>query len=145
MDGTLGPKIRTGLDNIAIVSHYRNVVLGRGCRTMSLTNDDANASAGIGKTPQQRREEREPVNLDGPTLRQEGGTTETIKLHDLSSQGFRTDWPYKLVPGDRVWLKLPGLESLPAKVAWELDFMIGCKFDVQLHSAVFGRIVNQAR
>lgn len=110
---------------------------------MSLTDD--NTPASIGKTAQQRREERARVDLDGPTLRQAGGTTETVKLHDLSSRGFRTDWPYKLVPGDQVWLKLPGLEALPAKVAWELDFMIGCKFDVALHPAVFAKVINQTR
>lgn len=112
---------------------------------MSLTDDHAQTPAGNGKTPQQRREERERVNLEGPTLRQASGNAEAITLHDLSSQGFRTDWPHKLVPGDQVWLKLPGLEALPAKVAWELDLMIGCKFDVQLRSSVFARIMNQAR
>ena len=112
---------------------------------MSLTGNDADTSATTEMTSQQRREERERVNLDGPTLRDAKGTTETIKLHDVSSQGFRTDWPRKLVPGDQVWLKLPGMEALAAKVAWELDLMIGCKFDVQLHSSVFAKIVNQAR
>lgn len=110
---------------------------------MSLTDDQT--PAGTGKTMQQRREERARIDLEGPTLRQADGTTETVKLHDLSSQGFRTDWPYKLVPGDQVWLKLPGLDDLPAKVAWELDLMIGCKFDVALRSAVFARIVNRRR
>lgn len=112
---------------------------------MSLTNDKADASTGIGKTIQPRQEERERVNLEGPTLRQEDGKTEAIALHDISSQGFRTDWPYKLVPGDRVWLNLPGLDALPAKVAWEMDLMIGCKFDVQLHSSVLAKILNKTR
>lgn len=112
---------------------------------MSLTDNDAHTPATAGMTSQQRREERERVNLEGPTLRDAHGTTETIKLHDVSSQGFRTDWPRKIVPGDPVWLKLPGMEVLPAKVAWELDLMIGCKFDVQLHASVFAKIVNQAR
>jgi hypothetical protein len=112
---------------------------------MSLTGNEADATSEIGKKSQQRREERERVNLEGPTLREASGKTEPIKIHDLSSQGFRTDWPDKLVPGDPVWLKLPGLDVLPAKVAWELDLMIGCKFDVQLHASVFAKIVNQAR
>ncbi len=112
---------------------------------MSLTDNDAATPATTGMTSQQRREERERVNLDGPTLRDANGTTETIMLHDVSSQGFRTDWPRKLVPGDPVWLKLPGLEALSGKVAWELDLMIGCKFDVQLHPSVFAKIVNKDR
>jgi hypothetical protein len=47
--------------------------------------------------------------------------------------------------GDQVWLKLPGMDALSARVAWELDLMIGCKFDVPLHPAVFAKIVNRAR
>ena len=112
---------------------------------MSLTDNNVDASTSDGKTPQQRKEDRERVNLEGPTLRVASGTTEPITLQDVSSQGFRTDWPHKLVPGDPVWLKLPGLEALSAKVAWELDLMIGCKFDVQLHPSVFAKIINQAR
>ena len=112
---------------------------------MSPTGKNADASSSDGKALQQRQEDRERVNLEGPTLRVSSGTTEAIKLHDVSSLGFRTDWPHKLVPGDPVWLKLPGLEALSAKVAWELDLMIGCKFDVQLHSSVFAKIINQAR
>ncbi len=59
--------------------------------------------------------------------------TETVSLLDLSSQGFRTEWPTQLAPGDAVWLKLPGMESMSAKVTWEMDNMIGCKFDVRMH------------
>lgn len=110
---------------------------------MSLKGNDAVAPAGT--TSRQRHEEREHVDLDGPTLRVASGATETVKLHDLSSRGFRTDWPHKLGSGDQVWLKLPGMDALPAKVAWELDLMIGCKFDVALHPAVFAKILNRTR
>ncbi len=95
--------------------------------------------------PQKRQEERARVNLDGPTLRQSDGMIGSVKLHDVSSRGFRTDWPEKLLPGDKVWLKLPGVDELPATVAWELDLMIGCKFEVALRPAVFAKIINQTR
>lgn len=108
---------------------------------MSLADENAEV---VG-TPQQRREDRARVELEGPTLRTASGTREAVTLHDLSSKGFRTDWPHQLVPGDRVWLKLPGREEMPASVAWELDRMIGCKFDVALHSAVFASIINRRR
>ena len=101
--------------------------------------------ADTNKASHRRHEEREHIDLDGPTLRVENGATEMIKLHDLSSQGFRTDWPHKLVSGDPVWLKLPGMDALSAKVAWELDLMIGCKFDVALRPAVYSRIINRNR
>ena len=105
---------------------------------MSLADENAD-------TPKQRQEERARIELEGPTLRTTGGTREAVTLHDLSSKGFRTDWPRQLVPGDEVWLKLPGREEMPARVAWELDRMIGCKFDVALRPAVFASVINRTR
>jgi len=34
---------------------------------------------------------------------------------------------------------------MPARVAWELDRMIGCKFDVALRPAVFASVINRTR
>lgn len=109
---------------------------------MALEGNDADMTV---STPHQRQETRERVDLEGPTLRVESGMTGAVKLHDVSSRGFRADWPHKLGSGDQVWLKLPGMDALSARVAWELDLMIGCKFDVPLHPAVFAKIVNRGR
>lgn len=109
---------------------------------MALEGNDADTPAGISH---QRLEERKRVDLEEPTLRMASGLTEAVKLHDVSSRGFRTDWPHKLASGDQVWLQLPGMDALSARVAWELDLMIGCKFDVALRPAVFAKIVNRTR
>jgi hypothetical protein len=109
---------------------------------MALKGNGAEMAA---STSHQRQEVRERVDLEGPTLRVASGATELVKLHDVSSRGFRADWPHKLGSGDQVWLKLPGMDALSARVAWELDLMIGCKFDVPLHPAVLAKIVNRTR
>ncbi len=53
--------------------------------------------------------------------------------------------PIHMAGVPQVWLKLPGVDELPATVAWELDLMIGCKFEVALRPAVFAKIINQTR
>lgn len=89
-----------------------------------------------------RKEPRVDLCVDGPTLREAGGTAAPVRLLDLSRHGFRTEWPYRLEKGRRIWLKIPGLEAMPATVAWEANYTIGCKFDAPLHAAVLARIVS---
>lgn len=89
-----------------------------------------------------RKEPRVDLCVDGPTLREAGGTAAPVRLLDLSRHGFRTQWPYRLQKGKRVWLKIQGLEALAAIVAWEANYTIGCKFDAPLHPAVLARIIS---
>lgn len=71
-----------------------------------------------------------------------GGSSDKVILRDLSAHGFRTDWPYVLQKGDRVWLKIPGLEALLATVVWDVNYKIGCKFDTPLHPAILAKIID---
>lgn len=112
---------------------------------MSQPDLGASPDTSLSAIEQKRREERLRVQLEGPTLRLVDGDWEPVIVQDLSSRGFRTDWPGTLVPGDAVWLKLPGLDALSARVAWGLDNTIGCKFDVALRPAVFARVLDQIR
>ncbi len=89
-----------------------------------------------------RSEPRVELAWEGPTLRSAFASPAKVIVHDLSAHGFRAEWPYKLQRGDRVWLKMPGFEALPALVAWCIDFRIGCKFEHALHPAVFDKIVQ---
>ena len=66
-----------------------------------------------------------------------------IRLQDLSMHGFRVEWPYTLSKGAIVWLKIPGLESMQATVAWSDNFQLGCSFARPVHPAVFTRIIDQ--
>lgn len=89
-----------------------------------------------------RAEPRIELWLRGATLRERGRQAMPVVVQDLSAHGFRTEWPYQLERGTRVWLRLPGFEIRGALVAWNSQFMLGCRFEVPLHPAVFQRIVD---
>lgn len=89
-----------------------------------------------------RAEPRIDLWLEGATLRERGRHAAAIVVHDLSPHGFRTEWPYQLERGTQLWLKLPGFEVWGAVVAWNRQFMLGCRFEIPLHPAVFQRIAN---
>ncbi len=88
-----------------------------------------------------RSEPRIALNVEGPTLRVPGGSAAKVVLQDLSREGFRTEWPYIVRKGHRVWLKIPGFEIMAATVAWEERYTIGCKFGTPLHPTVLARVI----
>lgn len=92
--------------------------------------------------PTDRVEDRRPVAL-GAGLRQRGATGISVDILDLSTRGFRASTHLDLPPGADVWLKLPGLETLHATVAWQRGNMIGCKFERPLHPAVLDMVVRR--
>jgi len=50
-----------------------------------------------------------------------------IALNDISVSGFRAEWPNTLHHGDPLWLRLPGLAPLEARVVWSDQKWIGCR------------------
>ncbi len=90
-----------------------------------------------------RRETRLFIDVDGARLREAGASSATVSIRDLSRAGFRTEWPYTLDLGTRVWLTLPGLEALPALVRWTKGFAIGCAFEVPMNAVVFEHLVRR--
>ena len=90
-----------------------------------------------------RRVPRAGVAL-GAGLRQRGAHAVTIQIIDLSTDGFRAATHLELFAGSDVWLKLPGLESLHARVVWMRGHMLGCQFVRPLHPAVLDMIVRTA-
>jgi hypothetical protein len=101
--------------------------------------------AGDGAAPKKpgRKAERLPVEL-GAGLRQRGAGGITVQILDLSTHGFRASTHLELQIGTDVWLKLPGLESLHAKVAWMEGFLVGCAFEQPLHPAVLQMVLRKA-
>ena len=63
-----------------------------------------------------------------------------VVVVDLSTGGCGLELDAELERDSRVWLKLPGLESWPARVAWTEDKRAGLAFDHPLHPAVVGHI-----
>lgn len=92
-----------------------------------------------------RSEPRYDFEIEGATLREPSCSPAAVTLHDLSVHGFRTDWPYVLKRGNRVWLRLPGYEALAATVAWNTSFDVGCTFEHPLHPAILDDIVTEMR
>ena len=75
-------------------------------------------------------------------LRDRTSTRHNVEILDLSATGFRCLADYSLDPGQTIWIKLPGLSGLEAKVAWRRADMVGAKFLQPLHPAVFEHIVR---
>jgi PilZ domain len=75
-------------------------------------------------------------------LREQAGTSWAVKLLDISPRGFRAAWHFRLTVGERVWLRIAGMEALPAIVRWSRDFEVGCEFERPFHPAVFDHIVR---
>lgn len=93
--------------------------------------------------PKSRVSDRVPVQL-GAGLRQRGASGISVEVLDLSTHGFRASTHLELEPGTDVWLRLPGLESCHAVVAWRRGNLIGCQFERPLHPAVLEMIVRKA-
>jgi hypothetical protein len=91
-----------------------------------------------------RRASRTDVVL-GAGLRQRGAHAVTIQILDLSTHGFRAATHLDLMEGSDVWLKMPGLESMHARVAWMKGHLMGCEFVRPLHPAVLDMVVRAAR
>ena len=90
-----------------------------------------------------RKSERIAVEV-GAGLRQRGASGVSVRVLDLSAEGFRASTHLELNNGVDVWLRLPGLEPLHATVAWSAGHFIGCAFERPLHPAVVDMIVRQA-
>ena len=89
-----------------------------------------------------RKADRRDVAL-GADLRQRGATSVTVEILDLSTHGFRAATHLELEPGTDLWLKLPGLESLHARVAWMRGHLLGGEFVRPLHPAVLDMIAGK--
>jgi hypothetical protein len=90
-----------------------------------------------------RRAARAEVVL-GAGLRQRGAHAVTVQVLDLSVTGFRAATHLELSAGSDIWLKLPGLESLHARVVWMRGHLLGCEFLRPLHPAVLDMIVRNS-
>ena len=93
--------------------------------------------------PKSRKAERVPLTISAG-LRQRGAATVTVRILDLSTHGFRIDTHLSMQVGTQIWLRLPGLESAPAHVAWVQGHSAGCAFDRPLHPAVLEMLVKRS-
>jgi hypothetical protein len=75
----------------------------------------------------QRRAERVPVDID-TRMRVLGSTGDDVHIHNLSTHGFMAEADDIYPVDSYVWLKLPGVGEVNARIVWRDCFRYGCEF-----------------
>jgi hypothetical protein len=73
-------------------------------------------------------------------LREYGHTAMEVQVTNLAANGFCCRASFTMREKSRVWLTIPGLEQLEAKVIWVDGFYFGSEFKRPLHPAVFDHV-----
>ena len=94
--------------------------------------------------PTERKAPRFPVEFEA-LIRKQGGGRFNVVVYDLSTHGFKIAPHADLPVGSLIWIRVPGLESLAARVAWGDYEWAGCEFETPLHPAVLDRLVQTER
>jgi hypothetical protein len=74
-------------------------------------------------------------------MRPSGSPGFAVIVKDLSLSGVACEALTGMGAGTRVWLTLPGLNALQAKIVWNDGTMVGCEFDTLLNVAVMENIL----
>ncbi len=75
------------------------------------------------------------------SMRPSGSPGFAILVKDLSISGIACEALTGMKGGTRVWITLPGLSALQAKIVWNDGTMVGCEFDNLLNAAVLDNIL----
>jgi hypothetical protein len=92
-----------------------------------------------GAAEDRRRFTRHPVSVGAGLAAANDRPAAPVTVIDLSTHGCGIEVSSHCEPGARVWLKLAGLESWPARIAWAEGNRAGLSFDRPLHQAVVDR------
>ncbi len=71
-----------------------------------------------------------------------GNRRALVKLADISQEGARVKGVFLVHEDDVFYLKLPGMESIEAKVVWAEEFEFGCKFQRPLNPVILEALVH---
>ncbi len=75
------------------------------------------------------------------SMRPSGSPGFSVIVKDLSLSGVACEALTGMSAGTRVWLTLPGLAALQAKIVWNDGTIVGCEFDSLLNAAVHQNIL----
>jgi len=95
-----------------------------------------------GPSTEQRNVDRRTTSAT-ISFRQPGRKANMVSLRDVSATGCRFTSYARPVVGQRIWISLPGLESLAATVRWITGNDCGCQFDRALYPAVLDTIMQR--
>jgi PilZ domain len=90
-----------------------------------------------------RRSDRRCWTAD--VLFRAGTRKANVKLSDISKLGARVHGVFLVHEGDMFFVKLPGMESIEAKVVWVTDFEFGCEFLRPLSEVVLDALISNRR
>ena len=92
-------------------------------------------------TPTPRRTERVPLqaHID---FRRAGDHAYLVNILDISPEGCRIDVPERVKLDEVIWISLPGLEALQARICLVNEWIAGVEFTRPLHPAVFEMIAE---
>lgn len=86
-----------------------------------------------------RRKERSAVSVLAD-LKTADNLRVKVALQDLSASGCQMKTADYMRIDQRIYLTLPGFESLAARVAWNMGELYGCEFVRPLHDSIFAHI-----
>lgn len=89
---------------------------------------------------EKRRATRSKVEITA-SIRERGRSAITTKISELSMLGCKVDGSLLAASEAPVWIRLPGLESIEARVVWETNFVAGLAFENPLHPSIEARFV----
>ncbi|HOB13493.1 MAG TPA: PilZ domain-containing protein [Novosphingobium sp.] len=72
-----------------------------------------------------------------------GNRRANVRVQDISKFGARIEGVFLVHEGDHFFVKLTGMESIEARVAWVEDFQFGCEFEKPLNDAVLDALLRQ--
>jgi hypothetical protein len=86
-----------------------------------------------------RRKERSAVSVM-VELKTADNLRVKVALQDLSASGCQMRTADYMCLNQRIYLTLPGFESLAARIAWNAGELYGCEFLRPLHDSIFAHI-----
>lgn len=79
------------------------------------------------------------------SLRASGSKSFQTVLNDLSLSGFSAMSINRLHPGTIIWLTLPGLESMQARIVWWDNSIVGCAFEKLMSPIIHDNVLARWR
>ncbi len=87
-----------------------------------------------------RRSER--LSYEAEVQFRSGTRRANVRLQDISKFGARISGVYLVHVDDRFYIKLQGMESIEARVAWVEEFEFGCEFIRPLNEMVLESLLH---
>lgn len=89
-----------------------------------------------------RRSERQSYTAE--VQFRSGNRRANVRLRNISRFGARICGVFLVHEGDRFFIKLHGIESIEARVAWIEQFEFGCEFTRPLNDVVLENLLHRS-